>query len=47
MLALGEEYTRRYGKRHLTIIKCAEPLVYAPIDMPTLPYKHPPQCMPD
>jgi len=47
MLALGNEYTKRYGKKHLTIIKCEEPLLYAPNDMPTLPYKHPPQCMPD
>ena len=42
MLALGNEYTKRYGKKHLTIIKCEEPLLYAPNDMPTLPYKHPP-----
>lgn len=47
MLALGHEYTKRYGKKHLTITKCEEPLLYAPNDMPTLPYKHPPQCMPD
>ena len=32
---------------YLTITKCMEPLIYAPADMPTLPYKHPPQCMPD
>jgi hypothetical protein len=47
MLALGNEYTKRYGKKHLTITKCEEPLLYAPNGMPTLPYKHPPQCMPD
>ena len=47
MLALGNEYTKRYGKRHLTITKCAEPLMRHPEGMPTIEYKQPPQCMPD
>ena len=47
MLALGREYTNRYNKIHLTITKCAEPLMRHPDGMPTLEYKQPPQCMPD
>ena len=47
MLALGHEYTNRYGKEHLSIIKCKEPLRLAPINMPTYEFEQPPQCMPD
>jgi len=47
MLALGHEYTNRYGKEHLSIIKCKEPLKLAPINMPTYEFEQPPQCMPD
>jgi len=47
MLALGDEYTKRYGKRHLTITKCSEPLLHPPSGMPTKKFKQPPQCMPD
>ena len=47
MLALGEEYTHRYGKIHMSITKCKEPLRLAPINMPTYKFKQPPQCMPD
>ena len=47
MLALGEEYTHRYGKVHKSIIKCKEPLRLAPINMPTYKFEQPPQCMPD
>ena len=47
MMALGEEYTRRYGKQHLTIIKCAEALCSPPDDMPNTSFVPPPQCMPD
>jgi hypothetical protein len=43
----GNEYTKRYGKKHLTITKCAEPLMRHPEGMPTTEYKQPPQCMPD
>ncbi len=48
MLALGDEYTRRYGKTHLTITKCRGPLMFLP---PWIPlneeFNEPPQCMPD
>ena len=47
MLALGEEYTKRYGKTHLTITKCKEPLSKAPLGMPWLGFTQPPQAMPD
>jgi len=47
MLALGHEYTKRYGKEHLSITKCKEPLRLAPINMPTYEFEQPPQCMPD
>lgn len=48
MLALGEEYTKRYGKTHLSITKCWEPLQYAPVGMPLGgPITQPPQAMPD
>jgi len=47
MLALGHEYTNRYGKEHLSITKCKEPLKLAPINMPTYQFEQPPQCMPD
>ena len=47
MLALGEEYTKRYGKTHLTITKCKEPLSKAPSGMPWLGFTQPPQAMPD
>jgi len=47
MLALGHEYTNRYGKEHLSITKCKEPLKLAPINMPTYKFEQPPQCMPD
>ena len=47
MLALGHEYTHRYGKVHKSIIKCKEPLRLAPINMPTYEFEQPPQCMPD
>ena len=47
MLALGNEYTKRYGKIHQTIIKCAAILCNPPKDMPTGDFIEPPQCMPD
>ena len=47
MIALGEEYTHRYGKIHMSITKCKEPLRLAPYNMPTCGFKQPPQCMPD
>lgn len=48
MLALGEEYTKRYGKEHLTITKCKDALEQPPVGMPAGGYlTQPPQCMPD
>lgn len=47
MIALGVEYTRRYGKVHLTIQKHAETLSRAPEAIPDLGFTEPPQCMPD
>lgn len=47
MLALGDEYTKRYNKIHLTIIKCAEALLHPPSAMPTKKFEQPPQCMPE
>ena len=48
MLALGEEYTKRYNRTHLTITKCEVPLMFLP---PLIPcnqeFNEPPQCMPD
>ena len=48
MIALGEEYTKRYGKEHLTITKCKIPLMFLP---PLIPcnqdFNEPPQAMPD
>ncbi len=47
MLALGDEYTKRYGKQHLSIIKCTKPLYNHPENIPHEPFEQPPQCMPD
>ena len=47
MLALGEEYTKRYKRTHLTITKCKDILAVAPLNMPTGSFSEPPQCMPD
>ena len=47
MIALGKEYTRRYGKTHLTITKCKDPLLLPPHGMPDGFFTSPPQCMPD
>jgi hypothetical protein len=48
MMALGDEYTRRYGKTHLTIEKCKEALSAPPEGMPwNIDHTPPPQCMPD
>ena len=48
MIALGEEYTHRYGKIHSSINKCKVPLLMLP---PLIPcnqdFNQPPQCMPD
>ena len=48
MIALGKEYTKRYGKNHLTITKCKEPLSVSPEGIDTyVSFTEPPQCMPD
>jgi hypothetical protein len=48
MLALGNEYTKRYGKKHLSITKCFPYLQYTPVGMPLGgQFTEPPQCMPD
>lgn len=47
MLALGQEYTRRYGKTHLTILKCRDLLYTLPNNISQDSFKQPPQCMPD
>ena len=47
MIALGEEYTKRYKKTHLTITKCKEVLKQLPHTIPDSIFTEPPQCMPD
>ena len=48
MMALGDEYTRRYGKTHMSIEKCAEILRHPPEGIDTYEsFTQPPQCMPD
>lgn len=47
MLALGNEYTKRYNKTHLTITKCKDILATPPLNIPTGSFSEPPQCMPD
>ena len=47
MIALGNEYTRRYGKKHLTILKCSGALCKAPKNITKIDLTPMPQCMPD
>jgi hypothetical protein len=47
MIALGNEYTRRYGKKHLTILKCSGALCKAPNNITKVDLTPMPQCMPD
>ena len=47
MLALGAEYTKRYGKNHLTITKCRDLLYNLPKNIANTEFEQPPQCMPD
>ena len=47
MMALGKEYTKRYGKIHLSINKCFLPLYRLPNGIPSNGFTQPPQCMPD
>jgi hypothetical protein len=47
MMALGREYTKRYDKEHLTIIKCRDFLSQYPRYTQGDDWCEPPQCMPD
>ena len=47
MIALGDEYTKRYGKQHLSITKCANILKYVPGGIYDNGFTQPPQAMPD
>ncbi len=47
MIALSNEYTKRYNKEHLTITKCKHPLMFLPKGIPDGDFNEPPQCMPD
>ena len=46
MMALGREYSRRYGRKHLTIDKCEKVLADLPPNIPINRFEQPPQCMP-
>ena len=51
LTALGDEYTRRYGKVHATIQKHSQTLMWPPNNIPdgdeSIGFTDPPQCMPD
>jgi hypothetical protein len=47
MISLGDEYTKRYGKKHLSINKCAEFLATPPRHIQGEEFVQPPQAMPD
>jgi len=47
MIALGQEYTKRYGKIHTTIDKCRFALSFCPDGIESVVFTQPPQCMPD
>jgi hypothetical protein len=47
MLALGDEYELRYGRRHLTIEKCKDVLANIPYQITEEEISDPPQCMTD
>ena len=47
MIALGLQYTYRYGKVHLSITKCLKVLEKHPENIPHEEFEQPPQCMPD
>jgi hypothetical protein len=49
MMALGREYTRRYGKVHKTIAEHAKALSQLPVNLDDCraPFDDPPQCMYD
>jgi hypothetical protein len=47
MIALGQEYTKRYGKVHMSIDKCKDALRFCPDGITSVVFTEPPQCMPD
>ena len=47
MMALGDEYTKRYGKTHLSITKCKDFLAIPPKHIQGEDFIQPPQAMPD
>ena len=47
MIALGDEYTKRYGKTHLSITKCKDFLAVPPRHIQGDDWCQPPQAMPD
>ena len=47
MIALGDEYTKRYGKTHMSITKCKNVLRSYPALIPDGEFTQPPQAMPD
>ena len=47
MMELGREYERRYGKKHLSITKCEDPLSILPGGILETGLTEMPQCMPD
>ena len=47
MIALGKEYTKRYGKIHMTIDKCRWPLAFCPEGIQSVLFTEPPQAMPE
>ena len=47
MLELGNEYTKRYGREHLSITKCKWILWERPYGIPSNGFTQPPQAMPD
>ena len=47
MMELGKEYEKRYTKKHLSIIKCEDPLSILPGGILETGLTKMPQCMPD
>ena len=47
MIALGDEYKKRYGKTHLSITKCKDFLAVPPRHIQGDDWCQPPQAMPD
>ena len=47
MIALGNEYKKRYNKTHLSITKCEDALKIEPLGIDYNGFTQPPQCMPD